>query len=414
MRKQSLRAVMIASCAAATPAFVASPVIAADIGANTTIGGQVFTDLSYINLQNDNSKGVPVESQPTGFGLDVKRFYLVVNHTFNDIWSADLTTDAQYSTASTTTVTASPSGTASALTSQTTSGGVSEVFIKKLYLQGAFNRGFVLNIGSYTSSWAPFVESQYGYRWIEKTSTDRLGFSTTADWGVYATGLLGPSGIVSYSVGAVDGGGYKNPTRTKFVDLDSRIAVTPLEWLTAGIGFYDGHLGQVTASNASYPNNTATRLDGLVAVHVAGLRVGAEYFTAKNFKTVNSATGGVYGTSSIVTSSGAQPISDQANGYSAWASYYLTTKLALFGRYDHAALSEDVAKGLEDVYYNLGVSYDILKQLNAALVYKNERVRGGSNSVSGADANGSYTIGGATAAGSGTFREYGVYFQWAF
>ncbi len=414
MRKQTLKAVMIAGCAAATPAFIAPPAFAADLGANTTLGGQVFSDLSYINLQNDNSKGVPVESAPDGTGFDIKRLYLIVNHTFSDIWSANLTTDAQYSTASTSTVDTSPTGTTSALTSQTTSGGVTEVFIKKLYLQGAFNKAFVVDVGSYNSSWAPFVENQYGYRWIEKTETDRLGLANTADWGAFATGAVGPDGIVSYSVGAVDGAGFKNPTRTKFVDLDSRVGVTPVSWLTIGVGFYDGHLGQITASNASFPDNTASRLDGLVAVHFAGLRLGGEYFKAKNFKTVNSATAGVYGTSSVVTSSGATPITDQAAGYSAWASYNFTPKWSVFSRYDHAALSEDVDRGLEDVYYNFGVAYEVLTQLDVALVYKNERVSGGSTSVSGADANGSYTIGGATATGSGTFREYGLYLQYAF
>ncbi len=414
MRKQILRAALAAAGAVATVTFLAPPAFAADLGDNTTLGGQVFSDLSDISLQNDNSKGVPVDTAPDGTGFDVKRFYLIVNHTFNDIWSADLTTDAQYSTASTSTVTTSPSGTTSALTSQTTSGGVTEVFIKKLYLQGTFNKAFVLDVGSYNSSWAPFVENQYGYRWIEKTETDRLGLANTADWGVFATGALAPNGIVSYSVGAVDGAGFKNPTRTKFVDLDSRVAVTPLSWLTFGVGFYDGHLGQITAANASYPNHTATRLDGLVAVHFAGLRLGTEYFKAKDFKTINSAAAAAYGTSSIVTSSGAPPVTDQAAGYSAWASYNFTPKWSVFSRYDHAALSEDVAPKLEDVYYNFGVAYEVLTQLDVALVYKNERVTGGSTSVSGADANGSYTIGGATSAGSGTFREYGLYLQYAF
>lgn len=414
MRKQTLKAAVIAGCAAATPAFVAPPAFAADLGANTTIGGQVFTDLSYINLENDNAKGVPVETPPTGTGFDVKRFYLIVNHTFNDIWSANLTTDAQYATATTTTVLASPSGTASALTSQTTSGGATEVYIKKLYLQGAFNRAFVLTAGSADTGWLTLDTNLYGYRWIEKTTTDRLGFANPDDWGVYASGSFGPQDRFYYAVGAVDGGGYKNPTRTKFVDLDSVLAVKPTDWLTVGVGYYEGHLGQVTATNAGYPNNTATRLDGVIAFNYAGLRVGTEYFVARNFKTVNSVTAAVYGTSSIVTSSGAAPISDQAAGYSAWASYNFTPKWAVFGRYDHAALSEDVAKGLEDNYANFGVSYEILKQLDVALVDKYERVIGGSNSISSADANSSYTIGGANATGSGTFREYGVYVQWAF
>ncbi len=413
MRKQILKAALGASCAFATAAFLVPPAFAADVGQNTTIGGLVYSDLSNISLQNDNAKGVPVETAPTGTGFDIKRFYLIVDHTFSDIWSANLTTDAQYSTASTSTV-STPTGTTSALTSQTTSGGVAEVFIKKLYLQGNFNRAFVLDVGSYDTGWAPFVQNLYGYRFIEKTTTDRLGFANTDDWGAYATGSLGAGGLLSYSVGAVDGGGFKNPTRTKFVDLDSRVALRPVSWLTLAVGFYDGHLGQVTAANESYPNNTATRLDGLVAVNVAGIHVGGEYFDARNFKTVSSATSGTYGTSSIVTSAGAPPISDQAAGYSAWASYDFTPKWSVFARYDDAHLSEDVARSLTDTYYNFGVAYHILKQFDVAAVYKNERVSGGSTSVSGGDAGASYTIGGANALGSGTFREYGLYLQYGF
>ncbi len=413
MRRQILGAVLTVSGAAATAAFVASPAFAVDVGQNTTVGGLVYSDLSYISLENDNSKGVPVETAPTGTGFDIKRFYLIVDHTFNDIWSADLTTDAQYATASTATV-STPTGTTTALTSQTTSGGAAEVFIKKLYLQGNFNRAFVVDVGSYDTGWAPFVQGLYGYRWIEKTETDRLGFANTDDWGAYATGSFGANGLLSYSIGAVDGGGFKNPTRTKFVDLDSRVALRPVSWLTFAIGFYDGHLGQITAANESYPNNTATRLDGLAAVNVAGIHVGAEYFAAKNFKTVSSAASAAYGTSSIVTSAGAQPISDQAAGYSAWASYDFTPKWSVFARYDDSHLSEDVARSLTEAYANFGVAYHILKQFDVAAVYKYERVTGGSTSISGGDAGASYTIGGATALGSGTFREYGVYLQYGF
>ncbi len=424
MRTQNLKAVAIASCIATTTALFAPSAFAADadantsaggvnVGANTTVGGLVYLDFSYVSLENDNSKGVPVETAPNGAGFDVKRLYLIVNHTFNDIWSANLTTDAQYSTASTTTV-STPTSTTSALTSQTTSGGVTEVFIKKLYLQGSFDKAFVLHVGSYDTGWAPWVQDLYGYRFIEKTTTDRLGFANTDDWGAFATGSFGEGDLLSYSVAGVDGGGYKNPTRTKFVDLDSRVALKPVSWLTLGVGFYDGHLGQITAANESYPNRTATRLDGVVAVNVAAFRVGAEYYTARNFKTVNSVTAAVYGTSSIVTSSGAPPVSDQAAGYSAWASYNFTPRWAVFARDDDSHLSEDVARPLTDTYYNFGVSYQILTQLEAALVYKNERVIGGSNSISAGDAGASYTIGGATATGSGTFREYGLYLQYGF
>src|SRR3981081_3578883 len=111
MRKRILTAAIVTSCAGTTAA------VAADLGANTTVGGQAFADFSYIRLQNENAAGQKIDSGPTGTGFDIKRFYLSADHKFSDIWSADITLDAQYSTASTTTVT-TPTGTTTALTNQ--------------------------------------------------------------------------------------------------------------------------------------------------------------------------------------------------------------------------------------------------------------------------------------------------------
>src|SRR6267154_2518084 len=111
MRKQILTVALLTSCAGTTAA------VAADVGANTTVGGQAFADFGYIKQQNEDSTGRKQDVPPTGVGFDIKRFYLIADHKFNDIWSADITLDAQYSTASTTTVT-TPTGTATALTNQ--------------------------------------------------------------------------------------------------------------------------------------------------------------------------------------------------------------------------------------------------------------------------------------------------------
>ncbi len=60
------------------------------------------------------------------------------------------------------------------------------------------------------------------------------------------------------------------------------------------------------------------------------------------------------------------------------------------------------------------MAYKPIKALDFALVYKNEKVDNGSTSISGADANGSYTIGGANGLRDGTFDEVGLYAQWQF
>jgi hypothetical protein len=404
MRRQILpAAVILIGCTAATSAA------AVDIGGDTRVGGQIFYDVSHISLQNENSSGAKVDTAPTGTGFDVKRFYLIIDHRFNDVWSADLTTDAQFSTASTATL-----SNTTVLTNQNTSGGVSEVFIKKLYLEGKFDRGFVVHIGSYDMPWDRFVESLYGYRYIEKTATDRLGFSNTTDWGLNATGSLGDGDLVTYAASVVNGAGYKNPTRTKDVDFEGRIGVKPVDWLTLGAGFYSGHLAQINATNENFPSNTATRFDFVAGVSWAGLRVGAEYFDAKNYKTVKDAASAAFGTSAIVTASGAVPVSDKADGFSGWASYAFDAQWSVFGRYDEAKLSKDVAPNLKDKYLSIGVAYKPIKPLDFALVYKNEKVNNGSTSISGADANGSYAIGGANGTRNGTFEEVGLYAQWVF
>jgi hypothetical protein len=356
---------------------------------------------------------------PSGTGFDIKRFYLIVDHKFDDMWAADLTTDAQYLTDKTTSVVSSV-GPPPKTTTVTTSGGsgtVTEVFIKKLYLQATLSDAFVVHAGSYTSPWAPFAESLYGYRYIEKTQTDRLGYANTADWGLNASGKLG-GGLFTYSGSIVNGGGFKNPSRSKYVDYEARVGVSPVSWLTFGAGFYNGHLGQVNTSNQNFPTNTASRWDVALGVHAGGFRIGGEYFDAKNYKSA-SATTGVYSASGITTNSTTAPLSDTADGYSLWSSFEFNAQWSVFARYDSAKPSKDVVDSLKDTYFNVGVALKPRKNIDLALVYKNEKVENGQISVSGADANGSYTIGGTgtTTNGlttEGKFSEVGLYAQFNF
>lgn len=407
---------MIARIRLAVLAAIALPVAGhaagIDIGANTTIGGELFADFSHIQLQNENAAGQRIDTAPDGNGFDVKRLYLVVDHRFDDVWSADLTTDAQFSTAAATTV-STPTGTATAITNQNSSGGVTEVFIKKLYLEGAFNELLVMRIGAYNSPWTQYAESVYGYRYIDKTTTDRLGFANTADWGVNASGVYGAN-LLNYSISIVNGAGYKNPSRTKDVDFEGRVAANPLSWLTVGAGFYSGHLGQITAANENFRKNTATRYDALAGINIIGIHFGGEWYQARNYKTVNSLAASSYGTSAIVNTATAGPANDKATGISSWLSYDFDSQWQAFARYDNAKLSADINPKLRDEYFNLGAVYKPIKPLDVALVYKNEKVEHGSNTVSGADANGSYTIGGANSARYGRFSEYGLYVHYRF
>ncbi|KAG1254303.1 hypothetical protein G6F68_010914 [Rhizopus microsporus] len=121
----------------------------------------MFFDLTNID-KTSNGK----DTAASGTGLDVKRFYLTVDHKFNDIWSANLTTDFQYSSAI----------------------GNTELFVKKAYVQGSFDPAFNLRVGAADMPWIPYVEKFYGMRYVENTLTDRLKYGNSSDWGLHGFG----------------------------------------------------------------------------------------------------------------------------------------------------------------------------------------------------------------------------------
>jgi hypothetical protein len=427
MRKHLITAAILASCTAATSAF------AVDIGDNTTVGGQAFFDFSNISQQQGQTNGTDPSVAPSGTGFDVKRFYLIVDHTFNDVWSADLTTDAQYASNSTVvtgatvtctggakpTGTTCPTGSSVASVTPTTTaintgGSVTEVMVKYFYLAAKLNDAFTVHAGAYNMPWAQYVDGITGLRWVEKSVGDRLSLLNTSDWGVNASGNFA-NNLVGYSASVVNGGGYKNPTRTHDVDFEGRVTTKPFNWLDVGVGYYVGHLGQVTAVNDNFPTQTATRWDALVSFNYNGFRLTGEFLDARNYKTVNSIAAGAFGTVDVVGSSvtSVLPI-DEAEGYTVVASYAFNSSWNVFARYDSVNLSEDVLPGLKDRFGDFGIDYKAIKSLDLALVFKEEQVDHGAASIGSADGNGTYTIGGANSATDGRFREIGLYAQYKF
>jgi hypothetical protein len=295
---------------------------------DTALSGKMFFDVTNIK-QEDNG----TDTNASGTGIDVKRFYLGVNHKFDETWSANLTTDFQYNS---------------------TLDSAANLYVKKAYIQGKFSDAFVARAGSADLPWIPFAESAYGFRYVENTLTDRLKFGTSADWGLHAAGDLGASKMVNYAVSVVNGGGYKNPSRTKSMDVEGRVGFVPFEGMVVAVGAYSGKLGKEKENvNAEH---TANRVDALVAYSGESFRLGAEYFQAKNWTTVLN------------------PLSDKADGWSVWGNVGLGSGgITAFARYDKANLSKEINPNLEDTYYNVGVEFPIRKGVKLAAVYKNDR-----------------------------------------
>lgn len=295
---------------------------------DTKISGRMYYDLTNID---DSNKGVKTDK--SGFAFDIKRFYLGVDHKFNDQWSMNLTTDFQYSSAISST----------------------EVYLKKAYVQYKYSDAFVLRAGAADLPWVPFAESFYGMRYIENTIADRLKFGTSADWGMHASGKLA-GGSMEYAVAALNGNGYKNPSRSKGLDFEGRLSFAPTDTTVIGIGAYSGTLGKEKQTvNALH---TANRVNFLAAYASGSTRFGVEYFQAKNWNNVLTVA------------------SDKADGWSLWGSVGLNQKgVTLFGRYDRSDISKTLDPSLQDTYYNVGVEFPIAPGVKVATVYKHTEQR---------------------------------------
>jgi hypothetical protein len=339
---------------------------------NTKIGMTVFSDLSNI----DQSPG---PNKINGTGFDIKRAYVSIDHTFNSMWSANLTVDF------------APNGIV--LNGGTFGAGTlqgSEA-IKYAYLQAKFNNAFIVQVGAAKMPWIPFDEDIYGYRFIDKVIIDHNKFGNSADWGVNAHGDLG-NGLLDYSVSVVDGAGYKNPVRSQTMDVEGRVNIN----YHGFVGAIGGYAGSLSNNIQAIPPNafqTANRFNALIAYTDPRIRAGFEYFEANNWKVTTKKT------------------PDKAEGYSVFGSFMFMPMWSVFGRYDWENPSETLAPLERYTYYNIGINYEPVKVLDLALVYKHEDI---DQAASGGYSDGTTTLA-PTSTGklhtSGAFDEFGLYTQ---
>jgi hypothetical protein len=361
------------------PAEVTSAVAAAkpkpSWADNTTVGSTVFLDLTHISQ-------TPTPNKINGTGLDIKRAYISVDHTFDDTYSANLTLDL------------APNGLILNGGAYGTGTEQGSGLVKFAYVQAkVFGDALVVRGGSAPMPWIPFVENVYGYRFAERTYTDLNKFANTTDWGAFAGGKLA-NGLLGYSVAVVDGAGYKTPERSETMDIEARVNVN---WngFVAAVGGYSGKEGNAIQQATPATFHTAGREDALLAYVGPQFRIGVEYLDQQNYKSVTKSTplGGA----------------DKSEGYSAFGSFNVTPQVSLFGRYDSTKPSQTQAPSESLEYFNLGVNYEPVKVLDLALVYKHEAV---THAPSGGYADANTIL--APAGGAGHYDEAGVFAQYKF
>ena len=326
---------------------------------NTSISGRMYYDLTDITQKSD---GVKVNGAPNGVNFDIKRFYLGIDHKFNDVFSANLTTDFLYD-----------SGTSS-----------TQLYIKKAYLQAKLNPMLTFRIGSADLPWVPFVEDIYGFRYVENVMVDRTKFGTSADWGVHALGAIPLSKDValSYAGSVINGNGYKKPgfiggvNHTDTMDFEGRVSLAGYGF-TAAVGGYDGKLGKDVQGTATY--HDATRFDALLAYVKGPFRLGGEYFKADDWADVTQPN---------------PALTNHTEGWSGWGAVAFTKELSVFGRYDTVKPKQDTAPTLSNHYFNVGLQWEPTKIVDFSLVYKQDKINNGTfgtqNGTIGGVHNGAY------------------------
>jgi hypothetical protein len=334
--------------------------------ANTKISGRIYYDITNIDAKTSAGGGAgSVKSPQDGFNYDIKRAYFGVDHQFNDMFSANVTTDLTYDSTT----------------------KASQIFLKKAFLQAKFADALIVRIGAADMPWVPYVEGLYGYRYVENTLIDRTKFGTSTDWGAHILGTFA-DGLINYQVSAVNGFGYKaapiggGVNRSKGVDVEGRVGLN-WEGFNLGVGGYTGKLGNDVQGSTT--DHTATRFDAIAAYTIDTLRLGVEYFSANDWKNVT------------------KPAGDRADGYSGFASWMFVPQWSVFGRYDWVKPTKDSNPSFKNEYYNFGVSYSPIKQLDFALVYKHDSMQNGIFSDS------EFTA--PVGSKSGTYNEIGLFGQ---
>jgi len=330
-----------------------------DWAKGTSVSGRMYFDVSSLTQKTN---GVKVPS--TGTGFDVKRFYVGIDHKFDDTYSANVTMDARYNYADKSATNLAPGN---------SNVNDVQVYLKKAYLQAKYDDRLTVRIGAADMPWIPYVEDLYGFRFVDKTLTEnRFTVANSADWGVHTFGKFGP--WISYAVSAVNGGGYRNPSRSSGMDLEGRLsAKVPTSYgnWSAAIGGYTGKIGkqvQIVPGGSPTAWNTAQRFDALVAFESHQMRVGAEYYNASNW-----ANGGVTTRYTAASAATSHLAGDKSYGTSVWASYQISPTLQVFGKEEFvkpnkAVLFPYAAK--KDKFFNLGINWEPVKIVDLALVYK--------------------------------------------
>lgn len=281
-----------------------------------------FSTQVFLNASDLQRRWVSTADE--GVAVDLKRFFINLDHRFNEDWSAHLTTDVQWQRNSDPT----------------------DLFIRHAYVQRQLGKAHHVRLGNAPTPWIGYAARRNGFRYVDPDVIGRMRLGAPADWGVHAGGTIGQ---FSYAVAAVTGAGFQKPRTGKRADIEARATFSPVAKLELALGSYHG----TRTMDFNTPRmHTAQRWTGMVSYVDQKLRLGAQFFYADNWTRVTQTT------------------PDATRGWSAWGSYQISPAMAVFSRHDHTEMSLRLDPTREQRYSQIGMEWKHSRHLRLAVVGK--------------------------------------------
>lgn len=298
----------------ATPALAGGVTVAEDGASKLKLSAKFFVNGTKSKTTGDGTVAGNNNIQSDSIGIALDRAYLTALYTFNDTWSMKLTSDAT-------------------LESKAGLGKRTNVFIKHAFLRGNFSDKIAVDAGVIGTSWIGYNDKLYKHRYVQKSFTDEYKMDSSADAGISVHGTLA-DGLFKYHIAEVNGGGYGNISKSKGIDLDSRVGIYPVEGLTIDVQFRDGYKGSKTWDKATQANFAGTKHQLIQTMVTYGMgntfRIGSNYIYEKSDRKADT----VHAVTQQTTKS---------TGYNIWGWVNFNSTIGAFGRYDSLKLKRDAA-----------------------------------------------------------------------
>lgn len=303
---------------------ISGPAMSADIKSDTKISAQIFA-----NASSRDTTRLPADSSK---GVDLRRFFLNLDHRFNHRWSAHATTEVN----------------------RLRHESPTDVWLLYGYAEYRHSPALTLRVGSAPLPWVGLTNEWNGYRYVDKDLLSDRQLGGPADWGAHATGRSGP---LEWAASAVTGSGFQRVKAGSSVDFEGHLGWRPVEHTIVAVGGYRGKRARSGHSPVS------TRWTAMLAHRSKHGRAGIQGVRASNWQPVPSGR-------------------NTASGWSAWGSVNTSENTAVFARRD--LLKRRIARLTDEIetLIQLGFEWTASKNIRLALAGKRRSIGPDGNRVS--------------------------------